>query len=254
MLNLLKMDIRRMFRGKLFYILVLALGILLGTFAMTGTTGGNSIAELIGPISGGGSNMMASMGMSMTLIFAAIFVTSLIGSDFSTGFIKNILTVHSKKSDYIISKLIIGAIASVIMIAFYCMLMVILGAIKGLSGGFPGFGGVLLFLIQQVMLSVALNAIIIMVNVLVRNRVIGILACFFIGMGAISMLLSMIGSTYNIQFISILSTLSVGGCSTISTLTPSVIVFFQTFAVAIVWSVAAIFGAAYVLKNKDLKQ
>lgn len=60
MLNLIKMDLRRTFRTPLLYALLLGLGVMLGTFAMTGTMGeSHSIAALIGPITASDDMMSA---------------------------------------------------------------------------------------------------------------------------------------------------------------------------------------------------
>lgn len=254
MLSLLKMDLRRMFRGKLFYCLLVGLGVMIGTFAMTGTMGGGtSIAALIGPVTEGGGDMMSSMGMSMVLIFGAIFITAIIGSDFATGFIKNIFTVHAKKWDYIISKLIISIVGSVIMIFFYFLLMMILGAIQGLPFDLPGGGGLVLFLFEQILIAVALNSLIILFNLFCRNRAIGVIACFVIGMGAITMLIAIIGTALNAPFITTLSTLTIAGSAGITSLIPSAGVFFHVLIVTVVWTAASLIGADFVLKKKDLK-
>lgn len=254
MLNLLKMDLRRMFRGKLFYALVIGLGVLLGTFAMTGTTGGGvSIAGLIGPVAEGGGDMMSSMGMSMVLIFGAIFITAIIGSDFATGFIKNIFTVHAKKWDYIVSKLIISTIGSVIMIFFYFILMMILGAVQGLPFDLPSGGGLVLFLLEQILIAVAVNALVILFNLFCRNRAIGVIACFVIGMGALTMLIGIIGEALNAPFITTISTLTVAGSAGLTSLIPSAGVFFHVLIAVIVWTAAALAGSYFVLRKKDLK-
>lgn len=255
MLSLFRMDLRRMFRGKLFYILLAGLGVLLGTFALTGTTGANtSIAALIGPVAAGGGDMMSSMGISMVLIFGAIFITALIGSDFATGFIKNIFTVHANKWDYIISKLLISVIGSAIMMAFYVVLMIILGAVQGLPMDLPSGGGLALFILEKLITMIALNSLVILLNLFCRNRVIGVLGCFLLGMGGITMLLGLLGSNFDISFFTVLSTLTVAGSANLSTLVPDAGVFFHVLAVAVVWGGAALAGSYFVLKKKDLKQ
>ena len=253
MLNLFKMDLRRSFRGKLFYCLILGLGVMLGTFALTGTLGDtNSIASLIGPVSSG-NDMMASMGISMVMIFGAIFVTALIGSDFATGFIKNIFTVHAKKTDYVISKLLVSAIGSAVMLAFYVILMAVLGAVQGLPFGDVGMGGILCFILEKLMLCIALNAMVIMVNVFCRNRVVGILVCFVLGMGGITMLLSLAGNALSLPILTTISTLTVAGSAGMCTLIPNTSVLLHVVIASAAWCVIGILGSLVILKKKDLK-
>lgn len=252
MLNLVKMDLRRTFRTPLFYALLLGLGVMLGTFAMTGVMGDNqSIAALIGPVSTAG-DMMSGMGMSMVLIFGAIYVVSIIGKDFSTGFIKNILTVHAKKNEYIVSKLIVGTISSALMLLFYVVLMVILGMIQGLPLGVPSIGGLLVFLIGKLLLAVALNALLIGFELTFRNLPISIIACFVFGMGNATMLLSMLGGMLNLPFLQTISTFTIAGSSGIGTLSGSAGTFLHIALCAVAWLIFSLVCTGLVMKKKDV--
>ncbi|MDD3219712.1 MAG: hypothetical protein PHC41_09035 [Lachnospiraceae bacterium] len=252
MLNLIKMDLRRTFRTPLFYALLLGLGVMLGTFAMTGVMGENqSIAALIGPVSSAG-NMMSTMGMSMVLIFGAIYVVSIIGKDFSTGFIKNILTIHANKSSYILAKLVVGTIVSALMLVFYIVLMIILGAIQGLPVGIPSIGGLILFIIGKLLLAVALNALLIGFELTFRNLPISILACFMFGMGGATMLLSMLGSSLNIPLLQTISTFTIAGSSSIGMLTIIAGDFIHIVICSLVWLAFALITACLIMKRKDV--
>ena len=123
MLNLLRMDLRRMFRGKAAYV---CLGILVFTTVFTYTlmyliqdpgmreflikhgmtitaTSGNikeslnstSLVELFHQTNVSGGLLPVISGT-----LAALFICT----DFDSGFIKNILSVHENKWDYILSK------------------------------------------------------------------------------------------------------------------------------------------------------
>lgn len=252
MLNLIKMDLRRLFRTPLFYALLLGLGVMLGTFAMTGIMGENqSIAALIGPTVSAG-DMMSTMGMSMVLIFGAIYVVSIIGNDFSTGFIKNILTVHSNKSVYILSKLVIGTISSALMLVFYVVLMMILGQIQGLPLGIPSIGGLILFLVEKLLLAVALNALLIGFELTFRNLPISILACFMFGMGGATMLLSMLGASLNIPLLQTISTYTIAGSNGIGMLTVAAGDFIHILICSVAWLVFSLVSACFIMKKKDV--
>lgn len=252
MLNLIKMDLRRTFRTPLLYALLLGLGVMLGTFAMTGVMGENqSIAALIGPVSSTG-DMMSTMGMSMVLIFGAIYIVSIIGKDFSTGFIKNILTIHANKSTYIMAKLVVGTIASACMLVFYVVLMVILGMIQGLPLGIPSIGGLVLFLLGKLLLAIALNALLIGFELTFRNLPISILACFMFGMGGATMLLSMLGNSLNIPILHTISTFTIAGSSSIGTLTVAVGDIVHIVICGVAWLVFSLITGCFIMKRKDV--
>lgn len=252
MRNLIKMDLRRLFRTPLFYALLLGLGVMLGTFAMTGVMGENqSIAALIGPVSSAG-DMMSTMGMSMVLIFSAIYTVSIIGIDFSTGFIKNILTIHANKRTYILSKLVIGTIASALMLVFYVVLMMILGAIQGLPLGIPSAGGLILFLIGKLLLAVALNALLISFELTFRNLPISILACFMFGMGGATMLLAMLGSSMDIPVLETISTFTIAGSSGVGMLTAVAGDFAHIVVCSVAWLAFSLICGSLIMKRKDV--
>lgn len=252
MLNLVKMDLRRTFRTPLFYALLLGLGVMLGTFAMTGIMGENqSIAALIGPVSGAG-DMMSTMGMSMVLIFGAVYIVSVIGVDFSTGFIKNIMTVHANKRDYIISKLVVSTVVSALMIAFYVVLMGLLGTIQGLPLAIPSFVGLLVFLVGKLLLAVALNALMIGFELTFRNLPISILACFMFGMGGATMLLSMLAGSLDMPVLQTISSFTIAGSSSIGTLSASAGNTIHIVLCALVWLIASLACSTLITKKKDV--
>lgn len=252
MLNLVKMDLRRLFRTPLFYALLLGLGVMLGTFAMTGIMGENqSIGALIGPISSGG-DMMSTMGMSMVLIFGGIYVVSIIGGDFSTGFIKNILTVHADKREYIFSKLIVSTVSSGLMILFYVVLMGVLGGIQGLPLGVPSAGGLLLFLAGKLLLAIALNALLIGFQLTFRSLPISILASFMFGMGGATMMLSSLAGTLNMPILRTISTFTIAGSSGMGLLTASAGSTLHIFLCAAAWLVFSLICCCIFMKKKDV--
>lgn len=252
MLNLIKMDLRQTFRTPLLYTLLLGLSVILGTFAMTGTMGeSHSIAALIGPITAS-DDIMSGIGMSMVLIFGAIYIVSIIGKDFSTGFIKNILTVHANKWDYILSKLAVSIVVSTSMIVFYVILMTILGTIQGLPLAIPSFIGLLLFLVGKLLLAFALNALLIGFMLLTRNLAITIIACFLFGMGGATMLLSMLASSFNMPLLQIISTFTIAGSSSISVLSTSTGNFIRIVLCAMLWLLFSLGCSSFIMQRKDV--
>ena len=140
--SMLGVDFRRMFTSPLFYImvgasLVMPILILVMTTMMDGTvsvnpqTGAETVIEgfknvwqIIGAVSGGEQTMsmdITSMcNINMMFFIISVFVCLFVGADFSSGYAKNLFTVRSKKSDYVISKSITCFIAGASMIiAFF---------------------------------------------------------------------------------------------------------------------------------------
>ncbi|MBR2431391.1 MAG: hypothetical protein IKB23_00560, partial [Clostridia bacterium] len=125
--SMLKVDFRRMFTMPLVYILVgiclvIPIVIFVMTSMMDGTvstnpqTGAETVIEgfdnvwqILGATAAGNSG--AAMDMSLTsmvninmLYFAiAVLICIFVSDDFRSGYSKNLFTVRSKKSDYVIS-------------------------------------------------------------------------------------------------------------------------------------------------------
>lgn len=177
---------------------------------------------------------------------------SIIGNDFSTGFIKNILTIHANKSSYILSKLVVGTISSALMFVFYVVLMIVLGLIQGLPMGIPSIGGLIVFLIEKLLLSVALNALLIWFELTFRNLPVSILACFMFGMGGATMMLSMLGTSMDIPMLQTISTFTIAGSNGVGLLTLNAGDFVHVILCSIAWLVVSLAGACLIMKKKDV--
>ena len=179
-------DFRRMFTSPLFYIMVgavfvMPILILVMTTMMDGTvsinpqTGEETIIEgfknvwqIIGSVSGGDQAMamdITSMcNINMLFFLVAVFVCLFVSEDFRSGYAKNLFTVRSKKSDYVISKTVVCFVAGACMlVAFFAGAM-----IGGKFTGLPfTLEGVTIFNIVLCMLSkIALMAIFVSIYVL----------------------------------------------------------------------------------------
>ena len=140
--SMLTVDFRRMFTMPLFYIMagicfVIPILILVMTTMMDGTVNVDpntgvettieafiSVWQVIGSASGDSSAMDMSMtgicNINLVYFLTAVFVCIFVADDFRSGYAKNLFTVRSKKSDYVISKTLIGFVGGAIMlIAFF---------------------------------------------------------------------------------------------------------------------------------------
>ena len=144
--SMLKVDFRRMFKSRLFYILIacallvpVVMTVMLTmmdgqesvnpqTNEVTVMEGPDSVWQSIGtlpsengnagmsasdPAAGGMGGMgdmdvMAMCNINMAFMGVAVFVCLFISDDFRSGYAKNLFTVRPKKSAYVISKTLAG--------------------------------------------------------------------------------------------------------------------------------------------------
>lgn len=162
--SMLKVDTRRLFISPFFYImvgisLVVPILILVMTTMMDGSVSTNPqtgqetvmhgfdyVWQILGSVS---STSTEQTSMSMDLVsmcninmmyFAiAVLVCVFVCDDFRSGYAKNLFTVRAKKTDYVISKTIVGSIGGGAMILAFVLGSIIGGAIAGLSFEKVGF-------------------------------------------------------------------------------------------------------------------
>ncbi len=208
--SMLRVDSRRMFMTPLFYIIlgiVVAVPILMlvmvsmmeGTPMVDAQTqlpildeygnqklmeGFDSVWQIIGSTSADAmpdmSQGMAGMEMDMTsmcninlLYFGiAVLICLFVSSDFKSGYSKNLFTVRAKKTDYIISKTLIGFIASAILVVGFFAGTLIGGAVSGTSFAMDGFnaGNIVMCLLSKISLMAAFVAIYVMASVIGKQR------------------------------------------------------------------------------------
>ena len=153
--SMMRVDFKRMFKSKLFYILIacaLVMPILMtvmmsmmdGSVSVDPQTGVETVMngpentwQNIGTLPGGeamgGSEIFMMCNINMVFMIVAVFVCLFISDDFRSGYAKNLFTVRAKKGDYIISKTLAGFVCGAFMLIAYFV-----GAMLG--------GGMLLFM------------------------------------------------------------------------------------------------------------
>ena len=197
--SMLKVDFRRMFTMRLFYIiaggcLVAPILILVmttmfgGADPETGETAEpmfTNVWQIISSINGGETSTetaadMAAMSMDITMMcnmnmlyFAiAVLVCLFVSEDFKSGYAKNLFTVRAKKSDYVISKTIVLFAASSAMILIFFIGSMIGGAIAGLpfDTGISGAGGVVMCMLSKILLTAVFIPIYLVMSVAAKQR------------------------------------------------------------------------------------
>lgn len=220
--SMLRVDFRRMFKSKLFYILIasaLVMPILMtvmmtmmdGSVSVNPQTGVETIMQgpentwqNIGTLPGGeamgGSDIFMMCNINMMFLLVAVFLCLFISDDFRSGFAKNLFTVRARKSDYVASKTVSGFLCGTLMLIAYFVGSVLGGAISGLSFDLYGLtmGNVAMCMVAKIFLMLVFVAIDVIVSVAAKQKA-WLCLCGSLGAGMLLfMMVSMItplGST-----------------------------------------------------------
>jgi len=120
--------------------------------------------------------------IDMVFIFAGILMAIFVARDYSSGFIKNIFTVHSKKEDYAISKTAIGVFSGICMIGTYFLGTVIAGLAASKSFD-VNVGGLLLCLLSKMAMMVVFCSLYLAIAVFFKDKLwMTIVATMLLGM------------------------------------------------------------------------
>jgi hypothetical protein len=118
----------------------------------------------------------------MLFIFAGLLMAIFVAHDYSSGFVKNIFTVHSKKVDYVISKSAIGIFSGAGMILTYVFGAVIAGLLTGKAFD-VNVSGLIFCLISKAFLMGIFCSLFLSIAVFFRNRLwLTIVFTFLFGM------------------------------------------------------------------------
>ncbi|MGN0612970.1 MAG: ABC transporter permease [Porcipelethomonas sp.] len=194
MRSMLKVDFRRMFTMRLFYImtgicLVMPILILVMTTITDGSvtvnpqTGAETVIEgfdytwqIIGSASGentsAGMSMISMCNINLLYFFVAVLVCLFVSEDFKSGYAKNLFTVRSKKSDYVISKTLIGFVCGVFMLLAFFAGTILGGVVSGLpfDTGTAGAGGIAMCMLAKMFLIAVFVPIYIAVSTAAKQR------------------------------------------------------------------------------------
>ncbi|MBQ4098893.1 MAG: ABC transporter permease [Clostridia bacterium] len=235
--SMLNVDFRRMFTIPFFYILVgiafvVPILILVMTTMMDGAVsvdpngnqtvmeGFDFVWQILGSVSSTGQDSVGAMSMDLVsmcninmLYFAvAVLVCVFVADDFRSGYAKNLFTVRSKKTDYVISKTLVTFVGGAIMILAFVVGALIGGGVSGLSFEMQGFNwaNILACVISKMLLVSIFVAIYLLMSVIAKQKLwLSILLSLAVGMllfnvapmvspldaNAIHIILSLVGGT-----------------------------------------------------------
>lgn len=218
--SMLKVDFRRMFTMRLFYIiagcclvapiLILVMTTMFGevepeTGMTVETEMFTNVWQIISSPSGdSGSSMDMAMMCNMNMLYFAIavLVCLFVSEDFKSGYSKNLFTVRAKKSDYVISKSAVCFIGGAIMILAFFAGAMIGGAIAGLpfDTGDVGIYGIVMCMISKALLVAVFVPIYFVVSVIAKQRTwLAMVLSFGIGMLLFTMIPSFTPLNANIM-------------------------------------------------------
>jgi len=193
LMTMLKVDFRRMFTTKLFYIMmgisiIAPILILVMTTMMDGTvsvnpqTGVETVVEgfdyvwqIIATPSNADSMSMGLVSMcniNMFYFAIAILATIFISDDFRSGYCKNLFTSSCKKSEYVISKTIVLCLCGSLMLVGFFVGAVLGGAISNLSFDLNGVtvNNIIMCMLTKISLVLVLVPIFVVMSSVGKNK------------------------------------------------------------------------------------
>lgn len=198
--SMLAVDFRRMFKMPLLYIvigscLVMPVLILVMTTLMDGTVsvnpqtgeetvieGFDNVWQIIGSVSADSSANAEGAAMTMGLttmcninmlyFFVAVLVCIFVSGDFRSGYAKNLFTVRAKKTDYVISKTLVGFVGGALMILAFFIGSILGGAIAGLPFDMVNFDatGLAMCILSKVLLVAVFVPIYIVMSMVAKQK------------------------------------------------------------------------------------
>ena len=191
--SMLKVDFRRMFKSKLFYILIacaLVMPILMtvmmammdGSVSVDPQTGVETVMhgpenawQNIGTLPGeplGGDEIFMMCNINMMFMAVAVFVCLFISDDFRSGYAKNLFTVRAKRGEYVVSKTISGFICGAVMLIAYLIGSILGGAISGLSFDLHGLsiGNIVMCMLAKIFLMLVFVSIFTLISVAAKQK------------------------------------------------------------------------------------
>ncbi len=197
--SMLAVDFRRMFTIRFFYImagiaLIMPILILVMTSMMDGSvsvnpqTGAETVIEgfdnvwqMIGSVSGGsseaanaaaGMDIVSMCNINLVFFMSAVLVCSFIADDFRSGYAKNLFTVRSKKTDYVISKTAVCFVGGGIMLVLFFIGTMLGGAISSIPFAMEGFnaGSVVLCMISKSFLMAVFVALYALMSIIAKQK------------------------------------------------------------------------------------
>ena len=205
--SMLKVDMRRMLKSKLFYILIASalliptlmtvmMAMMDGSVSVDQQTGKETVLQ--GPVNAwqnigtpngieaneASMEIFSMCNINMMFMAVAVFICLFISDDFRSGYAKNLFTVRAGKSDYVISKTVSGLICGIFMLIAYFGGSMLGGLFASLSfdlGGFSAFN-IAMCLLSKCALMLVFIPIFVLVSVIAKQKT-WLSICLSLGLG-----------------------------------------------------------------------
>lgn len=248
--DLFRMDMYRILHGKAFYILN-GLMIFILVIMITQMSGSLSLNAFLGGSSDG--FMSAGMDITMTTVLTGILLSVYIGNEFRTGIVKNIITMHSNKLEYILSKTMTAAVCDTIFVVVFMAVLVVLSIVLGLPLSIPSILGLIVYLLCRVLLTIPMSLLVISVNLLLRtNYGWSMIFSYVLGSGSLLTLAKVILGMIGIEGLPSVLNYTIAGATSFLSLTPTVGACVTVALVSIVWSMVWMLVGDSIMNKKDI--
>lgn len=254
--GMLGVDFYRLFHTPMFYIF-LAIAAIIPAMIL-GTTGMET-APGTAPMYTNTWQMIAANGplyvvnsiadyanMNMVFIFGGIMVSIFIGHDYKSGYVKQLLTTHAKKQDYMMSKSITCAFAMSCMCITYFLGTALAGLLVGASFE-VSVSSLIISIISKMIMSLGWASLYTFINVILRRYFgISIGLSFFLGTGIL-----IIGAAAILGNTPILN-IFLYGSSVYACLTSNLMTLIVCSIISVVWAIIYNILGTVVLNKSDV--
>lgn len=250
--NLFRMDLHRMLHGKAFYVMI-GITVFIPVMMLTQMSDVRDITMFIGSDVVSGGSFGAGMNLSMLNVLTGMLLSIYIGKEYTTGFIKNIITAHANKYDYLVSKGLIALICNAVFVVIYLVTLFVMGAVMGLPAEIPSVIGMVLYIIEKLLLSIPMSMLMIAINLVFRRSYgwsitfICIAATGIVVM-SIQMGLRMLG----FEALANVFNFTITGASAFTTTTPDVVSLLVVILVSIAWTLICSLIADFLMNKRDV--
>lgn len=231
--SMMKVDFRRMFKSRLFYILIVSalimpilmtvmMSMMDGKVSVNPQTGVETVMEgpentwqNIGTLPDreemGGNGVFMMCNINMVFMLVSIFICLFISDDFRSGYAKNLFTIRAKKGDYIISKTLAGFVCGALMLIAYFTGSMLGGAISCLSFDLHGLSveNIAVCMISKVFLIPVFISIFVLISVAAKQKA-WLALCGSIGGGMLLFMMVSVVTPLGSTFINVILCLAGG--------------------------------------------
>lgn len=188
MLNFIRADLYRLSRSKSFWItegIILLLVILsVVSNGSVGVTLGDSTQTAGGLTEMTGVLAIQTSLSSMLLYYSLPLVMQVLGSEYTKGTMKNIITVGVSKHAYLFGKFLVYVLVLVLQIVAICVVSFVAGTVIGGIGynDLSQIENLLYYFVSFVLILLATSSFAVLVLYLTKNTAVSVLATIFIPM------------------------------------------------------------------------